>query len=97
MSILSCSTYFFVSSETTSRSPRCAASRAGLIEGETIGPQVAAIGLRLGDVLDSLYLDILNGFGSFQGKSFRGPGFGFESRELTIAHKRLYLSEARIV
>jgi hypothetical protein len=58
---------------------------------------VAAVGLGLSDALHAVYLDILDGFGGFQGEGFCGPGFGFESREFTIVHERLYFSQARIV
>jgi hypothetical protein len=53
--------------------------------------------LGLSDAVQTVYLDSLRSFGGFQGKGFRTPGFGFESREFTIAHKRLYFSQARIV
>jgi hypothetical protein len=53
--------------------------------------------LSLSDALQAVYLNSLDGFRRFQGKGFRGPGFGFESREFTIVHERLYFSQARIV
>jgi hypothetical protein len=53
--------------------------------------------LGLSNALHAVYLDSLYGFGGFQGKGFRGPGFSFESREFTIVHERLYFSHARIV